>query len=130
MSRKLAVTILISVSLLTMLLPWFGGQRGVQEIDGLIMLENPIAIGCIIIMYIGLWLPLGYKSDIIAMIGMLGYIAMQVYEFLTWHILTISGRFDLQLSFHLCYPEFYLSVVTMSLTFFIVKWSMIKEDIE
>lgn len=106
----------------TMLWPWFGDARGVQEIYGTIMLDNPIALTCIILVFMGIWIENDY-SQVFGNIGLIGIIAMQIYEFMTWHIYTISGHFDLGLSFSLCYPEFYYALLSMVMVYIIYKLS-------
>lgn len=121
MKRKIIMTVILALSLLTMIWPWFGGAIGVQEVYGLIMLDNPIALTCMILSFVGIWTNFGRNSEIIGSIGMLGIIAMEIYEFMTWHILTISGRFDLGLSIDLSYPEFYYALFSIIITYIIYK---------
>ena len=49
-------------------------------------------------------------SDTVGFLGCLSIVAAEIYEFLTWHILTVSGKFSLDLSFRLAYPEFYIGL--------------------
>ena len=121
MKRKIIMSIVLTISLLTMLLPWFGGYRGVSEVSGFILLDNPIVFACIILAYVGIWTNLGRNSEILGSIGIIGIMVMEIYEFLTWHILTITGRFDLRVSFDWCYPEFYMALLCIVLTFVIYK---------
>jgi len=121
MKRKFIMTGMLTGSLLTMFWPWFGGTRGVQTISGLILLENPIALTCMILAYIGIWSDYGKNSEILGMIGLLGIAVMEIYEFFTWHIITITGHFDLRLSIEWCYPEFYIALFSMIMTLLIYK---------
>ena len=123
MKRKIIMSVALSLSLLTMLLPWFGGMKGVEEVYGVILLDNPVALTCILLAFVGIWTNFGYNSEIIGSIGMIGIIVMEIYEFMTWHILTISGQFDLNLSIALCYPEFYLALVCIVVTYIIYKYT-------
>lgn len=115
------MTVGLSLSLLTMLFPWFRGLQGIEEVYGVIMLENPIALTCIILAFVGIWTNFGRNSDIIASIGMLGMIVMEIYEFLTWHILPMTGHFDLSLSIDLCYPEFYYALLCIVITYIVFQ---------
>lgn len=119
MKRKIIMSLLLVLSLSTMLWPWFGNRKGLY-IYGSVLLENPISLTCIILSFIGIWIDNDY-SEMFEKIGLLGIIAMQIYEFMTWHILTISGRFDLILSFDLCYPEFYYAVFSVIITYILFK---------
>ena len=47
---------------------------------------------------------------IIALIGCIGIVAAEIYGFLTWHIMTISGHFSIGMSFRFAYPEFYIGL--------------------
>ena len=116
MKRKLFLTSLFVLSLYTISLPWFGGKN-IETVYGWILLDNPIALTCILLVFFGIWSNYGKNSEIIGKIGMMGIIAMQIYEFLTWHIIGISGHFDLGLSIDLCYPEFYFSLCCILFTY-------------
>ncbi len=120
MKKKIVMSIIFALSLSTMLLPWFEGAKGIQEIYGTILLENPIAFTCIILVFVGIWEG-SRTGEIIGTIGMLGIIVMEVYEFFTWHILTITGKFSLSLSLDMCYPEFYFAVFSMFITFMLYR---------
>lgn len=117
MKKKIIMTIALCICLSTMLLPWFGGLKGVQEIQGYHMLNNPIAVTCIILSFIGIWTNFGRNSDIIGSIGFIGIIGMEIYELLTWHILTITGYFDIALSLSLAYSEFWFAFACTIITY-------------
>ena len=112
-----------------MLMDWFGGQRGVQDISGLILLNNPIAVACMILTLIGIWTHYGETSYMLIYVGLTGIMMMEIYEFLTWHILTISGSFNLVLSFDWCNPEFYIAVMSMIATLLIYRYYFQKMDL-
>lgn len=116
------MTVMYILCLSTMLWPWFKDMQGVQAVYGTIMLDNPIALTCMIFVFVGIWIENDY-GRIFGNIGLVGIIAMQIYEFMTWHILTISGHFDLRLSFHLSYPEFYYAVLSTVIIYIIYKLS-------
>lgn len=120
MNNKIKMTIIFILSLLTMMLPWFGGAKGVQEVYGVILLNNPIAFTCMILVFVGIWNSTR-TGEVLGTIGMIGIIVMEVYEFLTWHILTITGRFSLSVSLNMCYPEFYFAVICMMVTFVLYR---------
>lgn len=127
MKRKIFMSIALVISLLTMLLPWFGGAKGVQEVYGILLLENPIAFACIILAFVGIWTNYGRNSEIIGSIGLMGILAMEIYEFLTWHILTITGEFSIHLSLDLCYPEFWIAVLCIIATLVLYKYTNHKQ---
>lgn len=117
MKKKIILTISFLLSLSPMLLSQYGGMKGVSEISGLINLINPIGILSLIIYFIGIWLPT--KSDklnfYLGLLGTMGMVISELYKFLTWHILTISGSLSLQAniqtSMRLAFPEFYLGLI-------------------
>ena len=129
MKRKILMTIIFIMSLSTMFMTWFGGYKGVQEISGFILMNNPIAVTCMMITIFSIWMHWGYTSYILCCIGLIGIIAMEIYEFLTWHILTISGSFNLALSFDWCNPEFYIAVMSMIATLLIYRYYFQKMDL-
>lgn len=123
MKRKIILTIAMIICLFTFTWSWFGNARGVQEIQGTIMLHNPIAITCIILVFVGIWTDFGDNSEILGMIGLLGIIAMAIYEFMTWHIITITGQFDINYSIQMCYPEFYYALLCFVFTSFLYRYT-------
>ncbi len=110
MKRKIIMTIVLTLSLLMMFFPWFGGAEGIQEVYGLVLLKNPVSLTCLLLISIGIWTDCGKNSEVIGVIGFCGVLVMQIYEFLTWHILTITGHFDLELSMRLSHKEFYIAL--------------------
>ncbi len=129
MKKKILMTLIFILCLSTMLFPWFGKMQGMDDISGLILLKNPVAVTCIILTFIGIWTDFGKNSEIIGAIGLIGIIIMEIYEFLTWHILTITGHFDLNLSIHSSYPEFYLAILCTFITYIIYKHFYQKIDL-
>ena len=129
MKRKILMTIIFIMSLSTMFMTWFGGYKGVQEVSGFILMNNPIAVTCMMITIFSIWMHWGYTSYILCCIGLIGIIAMEIYEFLTWHIFPLSGVFSLRLSLELCYPQFYIALMSTIATFFIYKYYFWKRDL-
>lgn len=110
---KITLSIAYLVSLLPAMLPQYGGMRGVQEISGCINLFHPIGLISVALFYIGLWVPVknDFARKAVSLAGCLGMVVSEIYHFLTWHILTITGKFSLAASFRLAYPEFYVGLV-------------------
>lgn len=82
MKEKIVMTITLLISLSMMAFPWFGGQKGIETIYGVTLLNNPIALTCIILAFVGIWTNFGKNSEIIGTIGLLGIMTMEIYEFL------------------------------------------------
>jgi len=106
-----------------MIFPWFKGINNSQAIYGTIMLENPIAVTCLLFCFIGIWMDYKY-GQVIETIGWFGVIVMQIYEFLTWHIRIVGGNINIQLSTSLTYSHFYLAVFCAILSFVIYRISI------
>ncbi len=49
--------------------------------------------------------------NILASLGFGGIVCLEIYHFLTWYILTITGEFSLLTSFNWAYPEFYGALI-------------------
>ena len=110
MKKKSILTIAFIISLLPMLLNQYGGMKGVQEISGLGNLFNPIGIVSVLFFIIGVWVT--FKNikvnKILSILGVVGIVISEIYQFLTWHILTITGEMSIQNSVEFAFPEFYI----------------------
>ena len=104
MKKKVILTIAFLISLLPMLLNQYGGMKGVQEISGLGNLFNPIGLVAVLLFIIGI-------------------VISEIYQFLTWHILTITGEMSLQNSINFAFPEFYIGLaisLIMVVAYFVI----------
>lgn len=112
MKKKIILSVVFMVSLIPMCFSQYGGLKGVQEISGLINLTNPIGISAFVLFFVGVWVP--FKNSIVnkvlTIIGMVGIVVSEIYEFLTWHIWTITGEMSIQNSINLTFPEFYIGL--------------------
>lgn len=125
MKKKIALTAALIISFLPMLLNQYGGRRGVQEITGLINLLNPIGIGSVVLFLIGVWGPLEKKKigTLLGALGTIGIVVSEIYQFFTWHTMTITGEISLQKSILLAFPEFYIGFaasVVMVIAYFLI----------
>lgn len=113
MKKKIVLTILFIISLSPMLLNQYGGLKGVQEISGIINLLNPIGIISLLLFIIGVWIQFKNKklNKILGFLGLIGIIISEIYEFLTWHIMNITGKISIQNSIKLAFPEFYFGLI-------------------
>lgn len=125
MKKKAVLQIAFVISLLPMLLNQYGFLKGVQEITGLLNLLNPIGIIALVLFEIGVWVP--FKKEnigrILGALGAVGIVAAEVYEFFTWHVLTITGEVSLQHSIRLAFPEFYVGLavsLAMVIAYFVI----------
>lgn len=113
MKKKVILTIAFIISLLPMLLNQYGGLKGVQEITGLINLLNPIGIISVLLFVIGVWLPFRNNkiNKIFGGLGVIGIVISEIYKFLTWHIMNITGKMSIHNSIEFAFPEFYIGLV-------------------
>ena len=127
MKKKCILTVAFIISLLPMLLSQFGGMKGVQEISGLINLLNPLGIISVLLFIIGVWLSFKNKkiNKILGGLGVIGIVISEIYNFFTWHILTITGEMSLYNSVEFAFPEFYIGLA-ISLVMIIFYFSFDK----
>lgn len=131
MKKKIILTIAFVISLLPMLLNQYGGLKGVQEISGLINLFNPIGIIAVILFIIGVWVSFKNKrvNKILGTLGVIGIVVSEIYKFLTWHILNITGKMSIKNSIEFAFPEFYVGLVVsliMIVAYFLID-KVVKE---
>ena len=112
MKQKIIITIAFAISLSPMLLSQYGGMRGVQEISGLINLTNPIGLLALVIFLVGVWGPFENKKTVLllGLIGTIGIVLSEIYNYFTWHVLTITGEISLKHSIMFAFPEFYVGL--------------------
>ena len=74
---------------------------------------NPISIVSIIAFFTGVWVHFENNkiNKILGAVGVIGIVISEIFDFLAWHIQTITGEMSLQNSFRLAYPEFYIGLV-------------------
>lgn len=113
MKKKIIISIAFVLSLAPMLLNQYGGAKGVQEVSGLINLFNPIGIIAVIVFIAGVWIPFKKENinTLMSVLGLVGIVTSEIYQFLTWHILTITGKMSLKNSMTFAFPEFYIGLI-------------------
>ena len=127
MKKKIILTIAFLISLLPMLLNQYGGMKGVQEISGLINLFNPIGVISVLLFIIGIWISFKNKkiNKVFGALGTIGIVVSEIYEFFTWHIMTITGKISIHNSIEFAFPEFYIgllfSLIMILIYFYIDK---------
>ena len=121
MKKKAILTIAFLISLLPMLLNQYGGMKGVQEISGSINLLNPIGIISVLLFIIGVWGSFKNRktNKILGALGTIGIVVSEIYEFFTWHIMTITGKISIHNSIEFAFPEFYIGLAISLIMIFI-----------
>ena len=86
---------------------------------------NPIGLVSVALFFVGVWFP--FEKQVIGKylgsLGTIGIVISEVYEFFTWHVLTITGEVSLQNSIGLAFPEFYIGLVislVMMVAYFVI----------
>ena len=125
MKKKIVLTVAFIISLLPMLMNQYGGLKGVQEITGLINLFNPIGIISVALFIMGVWMPFKdlFISKILGSLGTVGIVASEIYQFFTWHVMTITGEISIQNSIEFAFPEFYIGLavsLVMIVVYFVI----------
>lgn len=111
-SQKITLTAMLILNIGLMFLPWFGGAKNIQEVSGIIALQNPIMIPCILLVLAGLWIPKINKiRNWLIYTGIAGMIGAEFYTFLTWYTKTISLTAHFFKSIQMAFPEFWLSLM-------------------
>lgn len=112
MKKKLTLSAAFLLSLLPMLADQFGGRRGVQEISGLMNLLSPIGILSAALFAAGVWVPSKkpIAGKVLGASGAVGMVISEIYNFFTWHVLTVTGEVSLRLSLRFAFPEFYIGL--------------------
>lgn len=131
MKKKIILSIAFIFSLLPMLLNQYGRAKGVQEISGLVNLFNPVGIVSVLLFIVGIWLP--FKNikvnKALSILGVIGIVVSEIYQFLTWHIQNITGEISIQNSINFAFPEFYIGLVIsliMVIAYFVID-KIVKE---
>ena len=121
MKNKTFLSVCFLLSLLPMLLNQYGAAKGVQEITGLINLLNPIGIVSVFMFLMSILCDFKKQitGKILGVAGVIGIVVSEIYSFLTWHILTITGEMSLQHSINLAFPEFYFGLGVSLVMFFV-----------
>ena len=112
MKKKCILSAVFLISLLPMLLNQYGGLKGVQEITGLINLFNPIGIISVMLYFVGVWVPMKKHGmgTLLGAFGVIGIVISEIYKFVTWHVMTITGEISFQNSIEFAFPEFYFGL--------------------
>lgn len=126
MKKKSVLSVAFVISLLPMLLNQYGAAKGVQEITGLINLFNPIGIIAVVLFAFSVLATFKnqFIGKILGALGTLGIVASELYNFFTWHVLTITGEVNLQHSIKLAFPEFYFGLIVslaMVVAYFVIE---------
>lgn len=127
MKKKMILSLLFVVSLSPMLLNQYGGAKGIQEVTGLLNLYNPLGIASVFSFALGIWVDFKrtnlnnvcpHLNKVLSVLGMVGIVVSEIYEFLTWHVMTITGEMSIKNSIEFAFPEFYLGFIVSILMIF------------
>lgn len=123
--KKIILSAAFIISLLPMLMNQYGGLKGVQEITGLINLFNPIGIIAVILFVLGVRMTFEKQiiGRILGILGTVGIVVSEIYQFFTWHVLTITGEVSFDNGIAFAFPEFYIGLIisiVMVVAYFVI----------
>ncbi len=108
--------VLVSI-VLWMLTYWFGYLKDYNEIQGVIILQNPISFICLLMIVMGIWYNFKiYLNGLFIYLGIFGLIGMEIWYFLTWHLSEFK-YINIAESLKYAMPEFYIG---FALTIFLL----------
>ncbi|HHW94553.1 MAG TPA: hypothetical protein GX736_01290 [Mogibacterium sp.] len=105
---KSVQVIMLGAYIISLFLYCFGNDKYVDGMNGLIMLNSPVAIAAIVIIVVGIIKR--NSRHILMVIGSILLIVNQIYCFLTWPIPTINIAIDIPYSFSITHFGFYISL--------------------
>ncbi|KMT21588.1 hypothetical protein [Clostridium cylindrosporum] len=129
---RIAITILLIISIVGLFLPWFFFSRTEDYSNGWSWMNI-----CMIIGYVGSLV----SSAMIFMkkgsvdIEMLNFLCMIliiiscIYEFLTWHVETITGSMNLRISIENTHYGFYVTLISISLAVIVYIYNLMRKRI-
>lgn len=86
---------------------------------------NPIGIAAVIMYVSGVWYP--FQKEIIGntlgALGTIGIVVSEIYVFLTWRVVNITGKISIHNSITFAFPEFYMGLgifVMMIVVYFVI----------
>lgn len=125
MKKKIILSAAFIISLLPMLMNQYGGLKGVQEITGLINLFNSIGIIAVILFVLGVWMTFEKQiiGRILGILGTVGIVVSEIYQFFTWHVLTITGEVSFDNGIAFAFLEFYIGLIisiVMVVAYFVI----------
>ncbi|MBR5596808.1 MAG: hypothetical protein IKW30_05305, partial [Lachnospiraceae bacterium] len=50
-------------------------------------------------------------NKVMGILGTVGIVISEIYKFLTWHVMTVTGEISIQHSMQLAFPEFYIGLI-------------------
>lgn len=107
---KKRLTVFGIAYIVSMFTKWFGTGTGMDETYDTIVLINPITIISLVCLFAGIWIN-NYKNSLIfSLTGSFILIIMEIYYFMTRHIMFMTGVFSIQTSIGLAYPMFYVGI--------------------
>lgn len=129
MKKKVILSSAFIISLLPMLLNQYGGRKGVQEITGLINLFHPVGLLSAALFIAGVWVPFKKRltGKLLGAFGTIGIVASEIWNFLTWHVMTITGEVSLRNSIRFAFPEYYFGLavsLAMVAAYFLIDAKM------
>lgn len=112
--------------LLTFYVPWFGDRSMIE----LRVVDLFTVSGWFFVMFIITLLGIFAESENVkkfSILGIIGILALAIYEFFMWYNLTITGYVSLTFSLDMTLPEFYISIIIFIVNI-VLRISYLKKD--
>lgn len=104
------ILVLLFFSIVGLCLPWLYFDRSVDYTTGLDFLIAPLFFsGLVGSIVFGLLRERSQMVDIVNLVALLLIPSSCLFQFLTWHVMGITGRLDLAVSFSTAHCGFYLT---------------------
>ena len=74
-----------------------------------------------LVFFAGVWASFENEkiNKILGILGTIGIVVSEIYEFLTWHIMNITGKMSIQNSIEFAFPEFYVGLLISLIMIFV-----------
>lgn len=123
LNKNNLILFFLIISIIGFFLPWFYFEKSVDYRTGLPWLNNPFLIGCYICSIFFTILRMNIESGISTLLIFI----YEIYIFLTWHVMTITGEINIKTSFSTAHYGFYISFLSLLIALIINLIVIIKE---
>ncbi|SCJ90585.1 Uncharacterised protein [uncultured Eubacterium sp.] len=104
------ILVLLFFSVVGLFLPWLYFDRSVDYTTGLDFLVAPLFFsGLVGSIVLSLLRERSQMVNIVNLVALLLIPSSCIFQFLTWHVMTITGKIDLSVSFSTAHCGFYLT---------------------
>ena len=115
------IIVFIFISIIGLFLPWFFFEKSMDYAIGWNFIEfyPNIFIGIIFSLIFIVFNDISRLLNIITLIWLLVTPISCIYVFFTWHVLNITGKIDLSVSFSTAHYGFYITFISSCISLFL-----------